>query len=80
MSINNALSNTKSELYENLYVHNNNNNIEENKNIQKRQESIFRLFFSTLKSKQREGGRGRIFITGVTPIALNDFTSGFNIS
>jgi hypothetical protein len=42
----------------------------------------YRNFFSTLKSLlkgTKDYGLRRIFITGVSPQSLNDFTSGFNI-
>jgi hypothetical protein len=47
---------------------------------QREQQSLFRRFFSAIKDKLSEGGVERVFITGVSPIALNDFTSGFNIT
>ena len=39
----------------------------------------YRRFFSKLKSIRNEHVNTYIFITGVSPQALNDFTSGFNI-
>ena len=42
--------------------------------------SNYRLFFSTLKKACSENGYMKIFITGVTPIVMNEFTSGFNIA
>jgi hypothetical protein len=44
-------------------------------------EGFFRHFFSKLKSAtaMRESGLERLFITGVSPITLDDVTSGFNI-
>ena len=40
---------------------------------------FFRNFFATLKAGTEEGGLRRLFITGVSPITLDDVTSGFNI-
>ena len=40
-----------------------------------------RNFFATLKAgaEQSDGGIARLFVTGVSPITLDDVTSGFNI-
>ena len=42
---------------------------------------FYRNFFATLKAGagQSEGGLERMFITGVSPITMDDVTSGFNI-
>ena len=40
---------------------------------------FFRNFFATLKAGTEEGGLRRLFVTGVSPITLDDVTSGFNI-
>eukprot|EP01124_Arcella_intermedia_P005343 TRINITY_DN13149_c0_g1_i1.p1 TRINITY_DN13149_c0_g1~~TRINITY_DN13149_c0_g1_i1.p1 ORF type:complete len:738 (-),score=70.62 TRINITY_DN13149_c0_g1_i1:217-2430(-) len=40
--------------------------------------STFRRLFSTIKAAI--GAVGKVFITGVAPLALNEFTSGFNIT
>ena len=42
---------------------------------------FFRSFFATLKAGAGESGGGieRLFITGVSPITMDDVTSGFNI-
>ena len=42
---------------------------------------FFRNFFATLKSGTDRSGGGidRLFITGVSPVAMDDVTSGFNI-
>jgi hypothetical protein len=42
---------------------------------------FFRHFFAVLKSGTSEGNSGlsRLFITGVSPVTLDDVTSGFNI-
>ena len=42
---------------------------------------FFRNFFATLKAGAGKSGGGveRLFITGVSPIAMDDVTSGFNI-
>jgi len=42
---------------------------------------FFRFFFSILKGAgdQVDSGIGRMFITGVSPVTLDDVTSGFNI-
>ena len=40
---------------------------------------FFRSFFATLKHGAETGGVERLFITGVSPLAMDDVTSGFNI-
>ena len=42
---------------------------------------FYRSFFATLKAgaARSDGGLARLFITGVSPITLDDVTSGFNI-
>ncbi len=42
---------------------------------------FYRNFFATLKggTEQSRGGLERLFITGVSPITMDDVTSGFNI-
>ena len=42
---------------------------------------FYRNFFATLKAgaEQSDGGLERLFITGVSPITMDDVTSGFNI-
>ena len=40
---------------------------------------FFRNFFATLKTGTESGGLERMFITGVSPITMDDVTSGFNI-
>ena len=42
---------------------------------------FFRSFFNILKGAgdQADSGLGRMFITGVSPLAMDDVTSGFNI-
>jgi len=43
--------------------------------------SKFRRFFSAIKDHMAENyGNNKVFITGVSPISLNEFTSGFNIA
>ena len=43
-------------------------------------DGFFRSFFATLKGgTERGGGIDRLFITGVSPITMDDVTSGFNI-
>lgn len=39
-----------------------------------------RTFYETIKSGAQEGAISRIFMTGVSPIMLDDLTSGFNIA
>jgi hypothetical protein len=39
-----------------------------------------RTFYATLKAGTRSGAVGRIFVTGVTPLLLDDMSSGFNIA
>ena len=40
---------------------------------------FYRNFFATLKTGTENGSIERMFITGVSPIAMDDVTSGFNI-
>ena len=40
---------------------------------------FYRDFFATLKAGARSGGLERLFVTGVSPITMDDVTSGFNI-
>ena len=40
---------------------------------------VYRSFFATLKAGTENGSVERIFATGVSPIAMDDVTSGFNI-
>jgi hypothetical protein len=42
-------------------------------------ESSFKQFFSRLKTAS-DGDVARVFLTGVTPIVMAEFTSGFNIT
>jgi len=39
----------------------------------------FKELFKSVKSAMRGQGIERVFVTGVSPVALNDITSGFNI-
>lgn len=39
-----------------------------------------REFYKTIKEGTARGTVGRIFMTGVSPVTLDDFTSGFNIT
>ena len=39
-----------------------------------------RTFYEAIKSGAQEGAISRIFLTGVSPIMLDDLTSGFNIA
>ena len=41
---------------------------------------FYRDFFATLKAGAGGGGLRRLFVTGVSPMALDDVTSGFNIA
>ena len=43
------------------------------------EEGFFRAFFTTLKSGASSGALERLFVTGVSPVAMDDVTSGFNI-
>ncbi|MEM7128485.1 MAG: AAA family ATPase [Chloroflexota bacterium] len=43
-------------------------------------EGIFKTFFKNVKGAMRGLGLDRVFITGVSPIALSDVTSGYNIA
>ena len=40
---------------------------------------FFRNFFATLKAGAENGSVERLFVTGVSPITMDDVTSGFNI-
>ena len=40
---------------------------------------FFRDFFATLKAGTASGNLERLFITGVSPVTMDDVTSGFNI-
>ena len=40
---------------------------------------FLRNFFATLKAGSESGGLERLFITGVSPVTMDDVTSGFNI-
>ena len=40
---------------------------------------FYRNFFATLKAGADAGGLERLFITGVSPVTMDDVTSGFNI-
>ena len=40
---------------------------------------FYRNFFATLKAGTEQGALRRLFVTGVSPITLDDVTSGFNI-
>ncbi|NJL28363.1 MAG: AAA family ATPase [Thermoanaerobaculia bacterium] len=40
----------------------------------------FKLLFKAVKNATEGRGLERVFITGVSPVALNDLTSGFNIA
>ena len=44
-----------------------------------RDEGFYRAFFATLKSGTSTGALERLFVTGVSPMAMDDVTSGFNI-
>ena len=72
-SMNNLFIQDKNQLLDNLKFDENKSKNAENK------ESCFRRFFSAIKSAQGKG-MGRVYITGVSLIALDGFTSGFNIA
>ena len=40
---------------------------------------FYRSFFATLKAGTAGGGIERLFVTGVSPVTMDDVTSGFNI-
>jgi hypothetical protein len=42
------------------------------------EQSMFKRFFAMIKGKMDSGAIGRVYITGVSPMSLNDFTSNFN--
>jgi hypothetical protein len=44
-----------------------------------REAGFVRSFYAALKAGTRTGGLGRMFVTGVSPILLDDLSSGFNI-
>jgi len=78
-AVNKALGDAKNALYQYLYVDPNEELIKKQKQDIATTNSIFRRFFSEIKDQVANNAVGRVFITGVAPIALNDFTSGFNI-
>ena len=43
-------------------------------------DSFFRTFFKVIKAGIEDRSIGRVFITGVLPITIDDLTSGFNIA
>ncbi len=43
-------------------------------------DSFFRTFFKAIKAGTESGAIGKVFITGVLPITMDDLTSGFNIA
>ena len=43
-------------------------------------EAFCRSFFRTLKAGTGEGGIERLFVTGASPVTMDDVTSGFNIA
>jgi len=45
-----------------------------------RTDGPFKLLFKAVKNATEGEGLERVFITGVSPVALNDLTSGFNIA
>ncbi|HEX3554074.1 MAG TPA: AAA family ATPase [Thermoanaerobaculia bacterium] len=45
-----------------------------------RTDGPFKLLFKSVKNAMEGQGLERVFITGVSPVALNDLTSGFNIA
>jgi Predicted AAA-ATPase len=45
-----------------------------------RTDGPFKLLFKAVKNATEGQGLERVFITGVSPVALNDLTSGFNIA
>jgi len=42
-------------------------------------ESFLRTFYKVIKAGVGEGSVGRVFVTGVLPVTMDDLTSGFNI-
>ena len=42
-------------------------------------DGFYRTFFATLKTGTDSGALERLFVTGVSPLAMDDVTSGFNI-
>ena len=43
-------------------------------------DSFLRAFFKVIKAGMEDRSIGRVFITGVLPITIDDLTSGFNIA
>jgi hypothetical protein len=43
-------------------------------------DSFFRTFFKAIKAGTESSSIGKVFITGVLPITMDDLTSGFNIA
>jgi hypothetical protein len=77
-TVNKTLSDAESGLYTYLYVEPSQELIKKQKEDIAMTNSIFRCFFSEIKSQIGNNAVRRVFVTGVTPINLNDFTSGFN--
>ena len=42
-------------------------------------DSFLRTFYKVIKAGVGDGVVGRVFITGVLPVTMDDLTSGFNI-
>jgi hypothetical protein len=75
-SVNKTLGDTKGDLYQFLYIADQVSKEADHGGKQ----SLFRQFFSIVNdkfSRKLSDGLGRVFITGVSPIALNDFGSEF---
>jgi len=45
-----------------------------------RDDGFYRSFFAALKAGTNSGALERLFVTGVSPLAMDDLTSGFNIA
>ena len=45
-----------------------------------RDDGFYRSFFAALKAGTNVGAMERLFVTGVSPLAMDDLTSGFNIA
>ena len=43
-------------------------------------EGCMKILFKTIKSAGGGHGLGRVFITGVSPVAMSDLTSGYNVA
>jgi hypothetical protein len=75
-AVNKALGDVKLAFSQHLYVKASEEGMEQLKNDIDVKNNLFWRFFFEIKSQIRNNTVGKVFITGVAPIALNDFTCG----